>query len=558
MRGAAFVFQEVNGTWAQIAELTVKSFFAKFGTSVALNGAGTEALVGADLVDVTTFFQGAAYIFTDSNGTWTQITRFTTPTGTVGSFALFGSSAALNDAGTVALVGAEQQRINGHGSQGAAYIFNYSNGAWSQQGIQLLASDGGGGNGFGSSLSLDGAGDVALVGAYSYPGGSGHQGAGYIFTDNSGVWSQSAELLASDAGSHDLMGVPGAAVLSVSGTTALLGAPGHNPINPVGGSAEGAAYIFSNANGTWTQTKEFGPSGNKSWDRGANFGWAVALSGDTVLIGASRYYSNLNQPEPGAAYFFTPSDLSLVLDAPTIVRPAAQYVSQVILTNSSASASASLSALLPLPAGATYVSATATQGSCNLASGTVACALGRVAGNGGSASVSLALQAPSGNGQVKNQVILANVSPAMNVVKSTAVGPAPSVSGLVNLLLNQSQSGTETLNIGGTGALTVAIHSSDQTLLPDAGIVGAGNCTVANLCTLTVKPAAQQSGSATVTVTVTDSSGASVTGTFAVSVAASSSPAYASSGGGSLGWLSLALLLGLAFAGRWRTLHHNP
>jgi hypothetical protein len=104
---------------------------------------------------------------------------------------------------------------------------------------------------------------------------------------------------------------------------------------------------------------------------------------------------------------------------------------------------------------------------------------------------------------------------------------------------------------------TVAVHSSDQTLLPDADIGGAGNCTVANVCTLTVKPAVQQSGSATVMVTVSDTFGASATETFTVSV--TPPPAQSSaSGGGSLGWLTLIILLGFAVAGRWRTLHHTP
>jgi hypothetical protein len=553
MQGAAFVFKQTNGVWVQSAELTAngKPGFAKFGVAVALNGTGTVALIGATFVFGTAPLEGAAYIFTETNGTWAQTAKLKLPSGTSGFFALFGSAVALNYAGTRALVGAEQQRINGNGSQGAAYIFNYATGAWSS-GLQLTATDGSGGNAFGSSVSLDKAGDVALIGAYSYPGHGGHQGAGYIFTESNGVWTQTAKLLANDAGIHDELGVPGAASLSASGDIAALGAPGHNPI--VGtAESQGAVYLFSNTAGTWSQTTEFTPA-----DKKAYFGRAVALSKNALLVGAPHEVTAW-KIGPGSAYFYTPSDLSLVLNVPAIVRPAAQYMGQAILTNNSTNNSAPITAVLPVPTGANYVSASVTQGSCNLESGVVACALGSLVGNGGTANVSLTLQAPAENGQVKNQVILSNVSPVMNVVRSTAVGPAPSVSGLVDLLLNQSQSGTETLNIGGTGTLTVAVHSSDQTLLPDADIIGTGNCTVANLCTLTVKPAAQQSGSATVTVMVSDTFGASATGTFTVSVTPSSSPSQSSaSGGGSLGWLSLALLLGLAFAGRWRPLHHNP
>jgi hypothetical protein len=541
-QGAAFIFKKTNGVWVQNAELTLKGkpVFADLGNAVALNGAGTVALVGGPWISGTAFLEGAAYIFTETNGTWTQTAELTMPSGTMGLFALFGNAVALNYAGTRALVGVE--RLDG--ARGAAYIFDYAKGTWSP-GLQLTATNSGGGNDFGSSVSLDKTGDVALIGAYGYPGG----GAGYIFTESNGIWTQTAKLLANDAGISDELGVPGAASLSASGDIAALGAPGHNPgAKKILGETQGAVYLFSNAAGTWSQTAEITPA-----DKKAYFGTGVALSKNALLVGAPKQMLN----SAGSAYFYTSSNLSLVLNAPAIVRPATQYMSQAILTNSSASASAPLRAVLPVPVGANYISAIATQGSCNLKSGVVTCALGSLAGNGGSANVSLTLQAPAGNGQVKNQAILSNVSPAMNVVQSTAVGPAPSVSGLVNLLLNQSQSGTETFNIGGTGPLAVAVHSSDQTLLPDADIGGAGNCTVANLCTLTVKPAAQQSGSATVTVTVSDSFGASATGTFTVSVAPS--PVQpSSSGGGSLGWLSLMLLLGLAFAGSRRTLHHNP
>src|SRR5207244_2481037 len=64
-------------------------------------------------------------------------------------------------------------------------------------------------------------------------------------------------------------------------------------------------------------------------------------------------------------------------------------------------------------------------------------------------------------------------------------------------------------------SLTVSGHSSSQELVPDANIVFGGS--EANH-TLTIMPAANQSGTARITITVTDPGGASATNAFLLTV----------------------------------------
>lgn len=132
----------------------------------------------------------------------------------------------------------------------------------------------------------------------------------------------------------------------------------------------------------------------------------------------------------------------------------------------------------------------------------------------------------------------------------TVTKPAPpAVNGLSNLSLKPGQSGMESFTVSGTGSLTVTAVSSDPTLLPNADITGESSCTASGGCTLSLQPAAGQSGTATVTVTVDDSYGQSASGVFSVNETTTSSSGNgsnaASGGGGGLGVPMLGALLSL-------------
>ena len=64
---------------------------------------------------------GAAYVFTYSSGSWTQTTKLV-PSDSE-AFAYFGTSVSLNTAGDVTLVGADADDANSLTNSGAAYSF---------------------------------------------------------------------------------------------------------------------------------------------------------------------------------------------------------------------------------------------------------------------------------------------------------------------------------------------------------------------------------------------------------------------------------------------------
>jgi hypothetical protein len=73
------------------------------------------------------------------------------------------------------------------------------------QQAELTASDGKAGDSFGDSVALSGS--TAVVGAKLHTVGSNYtQGAAYVFVEGGGTWSQQAELTASDGAAGDLFG----------------------------------------------------------------------------------------------------------------------------------------------------------------------------------------------------------------------------------------------------------------------------------------------------------------------------------------------------------------
>ena len=122
--GAAYVFTRARDHWRQQTELTATDGGAKdtFGYSVALSGGGTAALVGAFGTTVGSHAAtGAAYLYTHSGDKWTQQQLLSATDAAASGY--FGTSVALSGDGTTALVGAFDRIIGAKATTGAAYLY---------------------------------------------------------------------------------------------------------------------------------------------------------------------------------------------------------------------------------------------------------------------------------------------------------------------------------------------------------------------------------------------------------------------------------------------------
>jgi hypothetical protein len=188
----------------------------------------------------------------------------------------FGHSVAISS--NTAIVGAS---LDGAGS---AYLYRETSGTWSQV-ARLIANDRASNDRFGTSAAISGS--TAVVSAYLDDHVAANAGSAYVFRNNGGsAWNQIAKLVANDAAENGFFGWS----VALSGNTIIAGAPGDDDTAPL----SGAAYVFRESTpGTWGQVAKLTASDAAESDL---FGWSVALSGNTAIIGA------LNGV--GAAYIF--------------------------------------------------------------------------------------------------------------------------------------------------------------------------------------------------------------------------------------------------------------
>jgi len=159
-------------------------------------------------------------------------------------------------------------------------------GAVLQQAQVLTASDGGPNQEFGDTVAVHG--DIAVVGA---PG----KDTVYVYARSAGAWTEVQKLTPDDA-------VPGWFGYSVAltDTTIVVGAPLQTRSAH---TYAGAAYVFVLSGSTWVQQGAALTVADAAYDQ---FGWAVAISGDTAIVGAPHATSS-GVATPGSAWVFTRS-----------------------------------------------------------------------------------------------------------------------------------------------------------------------------------------------------------------------------------------------------------
>ena len=138
------------------------------------------------------------------------------------------------------------------------------------------------------------SGDTALIGAPAETArGKMRAGAAYLYTGAGASWTRKASLSVSNPNVTDDFGWS----VALSGDRALIGAR----FKTLGRlHRTGAAYLFARSGATWRRQATLHAFDPGSFD---NFGHAVAVSGDTVLVGAP-YTTVARKSGVGAAYVF--------------------------------------------------------------------------------------------------------------------------------------------------------------------------------------------------------------------------------------------------------------
>jgi len=201
----------------------------------------------------------------------------------------FGHASSID--GDTVLVGADLDDEEG-AQAGAAFVYYLGPLGSADQVAKLTASDAEQDDLFGQSVSL--SGDTALVGARRNHLGPSLEdaGAAYVFQRDWGgpdAWGEVARLVAGNAAAGDEFGES----VSISGDVAVVGAMLKN-------NFKGAAYVFERDEGgpdAWGQVTLLTASNGGGGDF---FGVSVAVSGDTIAVGATGGGAT------GAVYVYEP------------------------------------------------------------------------------------------------------------------------------------------------------------------------------------------------------------------------------------------------------------
>ena len=307
--GSAYVFtKDSQGMWKETAQLTASDAAGgeQFGYSVAVNG--DIIVVGAHLDDDGGAESGSVYVFTKPSGdngwaNWNSLsaggkgmltTKLTAPGAAASGH--FGNSVAID--GNTIVVGAKKAD--------SAYAITKPSSDANNDGFidwedwdsldadgkaaftaTLTAFDAAEGDEFGISVAIDG--DTVVVSAHKHDQSNtvNNSGAAYVFTKPGNAWVTSTEtamLTASDGASRDQFGIS----VAVSGDTVVIGA--HRDDDK--GDESGSAYVFTKPAAGWDTTTETAQIIDRDGAPDDHFGWSVAVSGSTVLIGAYGDESN--------------------------------------------------------------------------------------------------------------------------------------------------------------------------------------------------------------------------------------------------------------------------
>jgi hypothetical protein len=271
--GHVRVYQLQSGTWTQLGvDIDGEAANDESGYSVSMNAAGDRVAIGAPN---NLNYKGHVRVYELQSGTWTQL-GIDIDGEAVNDQS--GWSVSMNAAGDRVAIGAPGNDGNGS-SAGHVRVYELQSGTWTQLGVDIngeAANDY-----FGSSVSMNAAGDRVAIGATNNDVGKTKTDAGHVrvYQLQSGTWTQlGVDIDGEAAGDQSGWSVS----MNAAGDRVAIGAPFNNG----NGSTAGHVRVYELQSGTWTQLG-VDIDGEAATDQS---GRSVSMNavGDRVVIGA-RY-----------------------------------------------------------------------------------------------------------------------------------------------------------------------------------------------------------------------------------------------------------------------------
>ena len=271
-KGIVFIMFFNGDEWKPVA--TNQSIGTQLGHSVAISGDGNRVVISDTMANA----KGEAYVwkYDDKNGWEEEQTLLPTDMATLSG--TFGNKVAINEDGTICVVGDVQGKTTPADSAvGTATVFRYTGGTWNQE--QVLASSDRASNGvrFGSDIAISDSGEVLVI---SDEGNENSMvGAVYIFRYTNGLWSEEKIIKPSPAVDAENFG-RGVAI-NGKGDVLVIGDNDYE--------IEGRAFVYRYVGGDWVLDQPLFSSTTE--DYGLEFGQSFGINyeGDLIAVGDFNY-----------------------------------------------------------------------------------------------------------------------------------------------------------------------------------------------------------------------------------------------------------------------------
>lgn len=280
--------EELSAGWLQTQELASPHSFGGHYGGVAVQGS-IAVVTEPDVPESG----GYAYVYErPSSGEWVEQARLQPPASgrSEDEPESFGQSVSIS--GSTLVISAWEHNKG----KGVAYVYERSaGGTWGPEPTAKLTGSGEAEECFSYDVAIEGS--TIVVGA---PGYDEARGAAYVFTRSASAnWTKQA-ILTKEAEPRDFIGES----VALSGSTIIVGAPRLFRFAVL--DENGVAYVYTrSADGTWSKNPSAtlkAPAEATHEGLGNYFGFSVALNGSTALIGA--FHAGGSKP-PGAAFVFT-------------------------------------------------------------------------------------------------------------------------------------------------------------------------------------------------------------------------------------------------------------
>lgn len=294
--GAVYVYQNTSGVWSQTQKLEApdKAVYDHHGWSVDLQGG--MLLVASPEDDDKGTDSGSLYVYTQNGSTFSFTQKLTASDGA----AVDGFSSSFERDGNTLVVGSRYHDVP-LPNCGAAYVFTYANGLWTQA-AKLTAPDAAHSDNFGAEVAVSGS--RVLVTAIGDDDKGTDAGSAYLFKNTSGSWAFEQKLLASDGAATDNLGRS----CAIQGNVAMVGSPNDDDA----GTDSGSVYVFGLSAAGWTQDQKLVASDGTPT---ARLGYAILIDGAEAYVSATLATGQV--ASSGAEYQFSvsaPFDCSALAD----------------------------------------------------------------------------------------------------------------------------------------------------------------------------------------------------------------------------------------------------